>query len=140
MSNTTTQHAGLALRASDAEREHTVTLLRHGFTDGRLSQDELVERAAAAYAARTTAELSDLTIDLPRQDQQPRPGRGLDRRMLCILMCLHPPVALVYWLLHLCRSTGTRDPEPTTPAVTQAGAAEVHDLDELAEEPGDSLR
>ncbi len=100
MSDTTTRHAGLDVRASDAEREHTVALLQHGFTDGRLTQAELEERAAAAYAARTTAELSDLTADLPATEQQPpRPGMVLDRRLLCILLCVHPPAGLVYWLL-----------------------------------------
>jgi len=103
MSDTTSRRAGLAVRASDAEREHTVALLRDGFTDGRLTQDELEERAAAAYAARTSTELSDLTVDLPTHEQPPRPGRILDRRLLCILLCVHPAVALVYWLLSLRR-------------------------------------
>jgi hypothetical protein len=79
-----------------------VALLQHGFTDGRLTQAELEERAAAAYAARTTAELSDLTADLPTQEQPPRPGRILDRRLLCV----HPPAALVYWLLSPRRQPG----------------------------------
>jgi hypothetical protein len=109
-----TPHASLAVRASDAEREHTVALLQHGFTDGRLTQAELEERAAAAYAARTTAELSDLAADLPAQEQPPRPGRVLDRRLLCIPLCVHPPAALVYWLLSVRRQPGTPDPEPAT--------------------------
>jgi len=75
MSDATSQHASPVVRASDAEREHTVALLQHGFTDGRLTQAELEERAAAAYAAPTTAELSDLTADLPAKKQPPRPGR-----------------------------------------------------------------
>jgi len=114
MSDATSQHAGPAVRASDAEREHTVALLRHGFTDGRLTQAELEERAAAAYAARTTAELSDLTADLPAQKQPPRPGRVLDRRLLCILLCVHPPAALVYWLLFVRRQPRKPDPKPAT--------------------------
>jgi Domain of unknown function (DUF1707) len=112
--NDPTQHASPVLRASDAEREHTVALLQHGFTDGRLTQAELEERAAAAYAARTTAELSDLTVDLPIQEKPPRPGRILDRRLLCILLCVHPPAALVYWLLCRHIRPGTPDPEPVT--------------------------
>jgi len=111
MSDATSRQAGLAVRASDAEREHTVALLQHGFTDGRLTQAELEERAAAAYTARTTAELSDLTADLPIQEQPPRPGRILDRRLLCILLCVHPPAALVYWLISPRRQPGTPDPE-----------------------------
>ena len=53
------------LRASDAEREETVSHLREQAAAGRLSVDELDERCAQAYSARTVRELSDLVIDLP---------------------------------------------------------------------------
>lgn len=99
MSDSSTPHADLAVRASDAEREQTVTLLQTSFTDGRLTQAELEERAAAAYNAQTRAELRDLTADLPAQDEPQPSGMVLDRRLLCILLCVHPPAALVYWLL-----------------------------------------
>jgi hypothetical protein len=93
-------HAGPAVRASDAEREQTVALLQHNFADGRLTQAELEERASAAYAAQTRAQLRDLTADLTA-DQQPPPRSGLvlDQHLLVILLCVHPPAALVYWLL-----------------------------------------
>ena len=92
--------AGLAIRASDAERDQTVALLQHHFADGRLTQAELEERAAAAYAAQTRAQLCELTADLPAA-QQPPPHSGmvLDQRLLIILLCVHPPAALIYWLL-----------------------------------------
>jgi Domain of unknown function (DUF1707) len=121
MNGVTTQHAGPAVRASDAEREHAVALLQHGFTDGRLTQAELEERAGAAYAARTTAELSDLTADLPTPEKPPRHGRVLDRRLLCILLCVHPPAALVYWLLSLRRQPGKPDAEPATATAAGSG-------------------
>jgi hypothetical protein len=47
--------------------------------DGRLTQAELVERAGAAYAAQTRAQLRDLTADLPAAQEPPRPGMVLDR-------------------------------------------------------------
>jgi len=76
-----TPRAGLAVRASDAEREQTVALLQHNFADGRLTQAELEERASAAYAAQTRAQLRDLTADLPAAQQQPpRSGMVLDQR------------------------------------------------------------
>jgi Domain of unknown function (DUF1707) len=121
MNDVTTQHPDPAVRASDAEREHTVALLQHGFTDGRLTQSELEERAAAAYAARTTAELSDLTADLPTQEKPQRHGPGLDRRLLCILLCVHPPAALVYWLLTLRKQPGAST--PPRPTATGRGPA-----------------
>ncbi len=51
--------------AGSADRERTVGVLRAGFTEGRLSEDELDDRVAQAYAARTYADLWALTADLP---------------------------------------------------------------------------
>jgi len=100
MSDITAQDAGSAVRASDAEREQAVALLQRSFADGRLTQSELEERAGAAYAAQTRAQLRELTADLPvAQEPRTRSGMVLDRRLLCILLCVHPPAGLVYWLL-----------------------------------------
>jgi hypothetical protein len=77
-----------------------VALLQRSFADGRLALAELEERVGAAYTARTRAQLRDLTADLPAAEQQPpRPGLVLDRRLLCILLCVCPPAGLAYWLL-----------------------------------------
>jgi hypothetical protein len=100
MNDVTTQHARRAVRASDAEREQAVALLQRGFADGRLALAELEERVGAAYAARTRAQLRDLTADLPAAEQQP-PRPVLDRRVLCILLCVCAPAGLAYWLLSL---------------------------------------
>ncbi|SNS98156.1 protein of unknown function [Geodermatophilus pulveris] len=54
------------IRASDADREDAVRQLQRGLSDGRLTVDEFDDRVRAAYAARTTGELDDLTRDLPR--------------------------------------------------------------------------
>jgi Domain of unknown function (DUF1707) len=51
--------------AGDADRERTIGVLRAGFTEGRLTQDELGDRIARAYAARTYGDLWTLTADLP---------------------------------------------------------------------------
>jgi hypothetical protein len=100
MSEASTRPGGLVVRASDAEREQIVALLQCNFADGRLTQTELEERVGAAYAARTRAELDDLTADLPAaQRQPPRSGLVLDPVLLIILLCFCPPAALVYWLL-----------------------------------------
>lgn len=57
--------AAPALRASDAERERTATLLREHCGAGRLTPEELSERLDAAYGARTVGELDALLHDLP---------------------------------------------------------------------------
>jgi hypothetical protein len=51
--------------AGSADRERAVGVLRAAFTEGRLSQDELDDRVAQAYAARTYGQLWALTADLP---------------------------------------------------------------------------
>jgi hypothetical protein len=54
------------VRASDQERESTVTLLREHGAAGRLDVEELEQRVGAAYQARTRGDLSTLMDDLPR--------------------------------------------------------------------------
>ena len=54
-----------AMRAASADRERAVDVLKAGFAEGRLTQDEYNERMNQAYAARTYAELMALTADLP---------------------------------------------------------------------------
>ncbi len=53
------------LRASHADRDRVVELLRIAAGDGRLTAEELDERLEAALTARTQRELTVLTADLP---------------------------------------------------------------------------
>src|SRR5947209_17184321 len=62
------RRGGRALRASDADRVRTVVALRDHFGAGRLSDDELAERIAAAYDSKTLTELDALMLDLPSPD------------------------------------------------------------------------
>jgi len=122
MSDPAPERAGVAVRASDAEREQTVTLLQRNFTEGRLSQAELEERVGAAYAARTRDRLCELTADLPADPPaDPPAGRPpsrrlvpYDQRLFIILLVVHPPAGLVYWLLTRCRTS--RGPTRALPA------------------------
>ena len=54
-----------ALRASDADRERTVELLRDHAAEGRLTLEEFTDRISAAYLASTNDELEELARDLP---------------------------------------------------------------------------
>jgi uncharacterized protein DUF4190/uncharacterized protein DUF1707 len=60
-------HPGMnpAMRAASADRERAVDVLKAGFAEGRLTQDEYNERMNRAYTSRTYAELAALTADLP---------------------------------------------------------------------------
>jgi hypothetical protein len=53
------------LRASRADRERVIELLKVAFVQDRLTQDELAKRVGLALASRTYAELADLTADIP---------------------------------------------------------------------------
>ena len=52
------------VRASDADRDRVLDLLRAAVGDGRLTADEFGERMEAALAARTLGGLAVLTADL----------------------------------------------------------------------------
>src|SRR5580692_3511463 len=54
-----------SMRAASADRERAVDVLKAGFAEGRLTQDEYDDRMGRAYAARTYGELSALIADLP---------------------------------------------------------------------------
>jgi hypothetical protein len=109
------------VRASDAERDQAAELLRAAFAEGRLTHAELDERLAAAYAAKTRADLRDLTGDLPGAilaettadgrplaAGQPVVDRGSGASVplnLCVLLCLlfaFPPAGVafgIYWII-----------------------------------------
>jgi Domain of unknown function (DUF1707) len=53
------------LRASHADRDRVVDVLRVAAGDGLLTAEELDERVEAALSARTVSELTALTADLP---------------------------------------------------------------------------
>jgi Domain of unknown function (DUF1707) len=54
-----------SIRASDADRERVVEILRQHTAEGRITADEFDERMTAAYSARTMGALAELTTDLP---------------------------------------------------------------------------
>ena len=53
------------MRVSDADRERVAEILREATGQGRLTFEELDERLGRAYAAKTYADLEEVTHDLP---------------------------------------------------------------------------
>ena len=53
------------MRAATPDRERAVDVLKAGFTEGRLTQEEYNHRMGQAYSAKTYGELAALTADLP---------------------------------------------------------------------------
>jgi len=64
------------LRVSDQDRERTVVALRDSAAEGRLTFDELAQRAELAYTAVSRGELERLVADLP----EPPPSEKLPDR------------------------------------------------------------
>jgi hypothetical protein len=70
------------LRASHADREQMIEVLKAAFVQGRLTKDEFDLRVGQAFASRTYAELADLTADIPAGliGAQPRKPSGARAR------------------------------------------------------------
>jgi hypothetical protein len=63
-------------RASHADRDHVIDMLKAAYVQGRLSKDEFDLRVSQAFGSRTWAELDALTRDIPRLARvAPAPGR-----------------------------------------------------------------
>ena len=78
------------IRATDADRERTVTVLRTSGANGQLTVDELDERVEAAYGARTRGELERLVEDLGDSRTRPselpvRAGEGGTRWVVSVM-------------------------------------------------------
>ncbi|HEY2007067.1 MAG TPA: DUF1707 domain-containing protein [Solirubrobacteraceae bacterium] len=88
------------LRASDAEREHVASLLRHAATEGRLAPEELDERMGAALSARTYGELDAVLFDLPASAHLPeRRSRSIARRPVMALAAATAIVMVVVFAI-----------------------------------------
>jgi uncharacterized membrane protein len=67
------------LRASHADREQAIEVLKTAFAQGRLTKDEFGTRVGQAFASKTYAELTEVTADLPAGLMAARPPRQLAR-------------------------------------------------------------
>jgi Domain of unknown function (DUF1707) len=105
--------------AASADRERAVGVIRAGFAEGRLSQDELDDRVGRAYTARTYGELWALTADLPAgafapahgpvaviPDKSPRPASWRPAAALIIT------ALVIFTLAALITAIVTRQPQP----------------------------
>ena len=61
------QAAAAGLRASRADRERVIDLLKAAFAQGRLDRNEFDARVGQALASRTYGELAAITADIPAE-------------------------------------------------------------------------
>jgi hypothetical protein len=73
------QAAAAGLRASRADRERVIDLLKAAFVQGRLTRDEFDARVGQALASRTNWELAGVTFDIPAELIGALPRRPPDR-------------------------------------------------------------
>jgi Domain of unknown function (DUF1707) len=69
------------LRASHADREQVIDVLKAAFVEGRLAKEEFEARIGGALASRTYAELAAVTCDVPAGPiaaQPSKPARAQD--------------------------------------------------------------
>jgi DUF1707 SHOCT-like domain len=71
------------LRASHADRDEMVEVLKAAFVQGRLTQDEFDQRLDRVLASRTYADLAALTADIPPALIRAQPPKSA-----------HPPAAI----------------------------------------------
>ena len=88
------------LRASHADREQVIDVLKAAFVQGLLTKDEFDLRMSQAFAARTYAEVADVTADIPagligvqpRRPGWPRAGKAA---AWCAFGIVVPPLLAV---------------------------------------------
>ena len=78
------QAAAAGLRASRADRERVIDLLKAAFVQGRLDRDEFDARIGQAVASRTYGELAAVTAGIPAELTAAPPSRppGRARRRI----------------------------------------------------------
>ena len=70
------------MRASHADREQIIDVLKAAFVQGRLTMDEFDARIGHTLASRTYAELAMVTVDIPAGRLGAQPPRKPPRRPL----------------------------------------------------------
>jgi hypothetical protein len=96
------------LRASHADRDQVIGILKAAYVQGRLTKDEFDLRVGQTLAARTYADLAALTADLPAgpasvappqrsaRAQDRRPVSNVARAAICVVMAVAAPVVLSF--------------------------------------------
>jgi hypothetical protein len=84
------------LRASRADREQVIEVLKTAFVQERLDEDEFELRVGRALAARTYADLAALTADIPVRltgARSPEAARDPANKKVVALVCATPALA-----------------------------------------------
>jgi hypothetical protein len=94
------------VRASDADRERHVEVLREHAAAGRLTTEELSERTERVLAARTHGDLADVVRDLPAVEPPSERGQRLAGRRSDFYAHLRPYLLVNLLLIVIWAATG----------------------------------
>ena len=127
------------LRASDADRERVVDLLRSHAAAGRLEAEELSERVEAAYRSKTVGELDELTRDLPAIEAEgaPAPARSSGRRNRALREHMRTYVLVNAMLIAIWALTGAEYFWPIWPMLCWGFGLALHALAVRGSRAGD---
>jgi len=127
------------MRASHADREQVIDMLKTAFVQGRLAKDEFDLRVGQVLASRTYADLGALTADIPAgliRAQSPNPARkpaGVPTptvvRGAVWLMCLGAVLTLADLAIVLATLGGVRSAAAYDPAAGQWPAVMLTQVD-----------
>jgi len=83
-----TPGAGRHLRASHADREQVIDILKAAFVQGRLARDEFGLRVGQALASQTYADLAALTADIPAGLTGAQPPEPANKQAVTAVACV----------------------------------------------------
>jgi hypothetical protein len=89
------QSPAITVRASDAERERTATIVNDAVGEGRLTLAEADKRLNLIYAAQFRHELHELITDLPDETREPRRPGGRRTSRFPARLRVHAAIAVV---------------------------------------------
>jgi hypothetical protein len=106
------------MRASHADREQVIAVLKCAFVAGMLAKDEFDIRVGQTLASRTYSQLAELTADLPASiaaAQPPKPARPRGGKPLL------RPSQVITWATILYAAGWLYAPSPAAPAMAVMG-------------------
>ncbi len=105
------------LRASHADREQVIEVLKAAFVQGRLDRDEFGQRVGRALASRTYGDLAILTADVPARltraappEPPKEPAKKKMKAATALLACATPPITGLLVVLPMPRGSPLATP------------------------------
>ncbi len=93
------------LRASHADREQVIEVLKNAFVQGRLTKGELDARVGQTFASRTYAELARVTADIPAEPVAPASRQAVRARQGGLVIAAATVITAGLWAVAVASSS-----------------------------------